>query len=98
MAYGSTKGLDQLGPRVLGDAYKPPPKIPDSLVKAMKARIDQGRKRGAVIRVERSYIPDPEENDQGEWARVDFDDIYGEPEPDTGDDLTPEQRQVLRDL
>ncbi len=85
---------DQYGPRVLGDTYKPPPKLPESLVRAMKVRI----RREVAERAEGQYIPDPEENDQGEWARVDLEDIYGEPEPETGDELTPEQRQVLRDL
>lgn len=92
-------GDDHLGPRVLGGAYKPPPEIPSSLVKAMKARVRREIEE-QVERDERSYIPDPEENDQGEWARVDFGEIYEEPEPDPepSDELTPEQRQVLRDL
>jgi hypothetical protein len=70
----------------LGGAYKPPPEIPDSLIKAMRVR----------VRAEKSYIPDPEPESM---VDVDLDDLYAEPVYAEGDDqLTPEQRQVLRDL
>jgi hypothetical protein len=78
---------DQYGPRVLGDAYKPPPEIPESLVRAMKVRV----RRAVEEKIEREQAP-------LSMVDVDLDDLYGEPEPETGDDLTPEQEQVLRDL
>lgn len=83
---------DSLGPRVLGQQYKPPPEIPESLLKSMKARIK--------VRAEGSYIPDPGPVKET-LARVEVDlaDLYAEPEyAERDDELTPEQRQVLRDL
>ncbi len=86
---------DSFGPRVLGGAYKPPPEIPASLVRAMKVRI----RREVAERAEGTYLPDPDPiEDTLSMVDVDLDDLYAEPEPDTGDDLTPEQEQVLRDL
>lgn len=86
---------DSLGPRVLGQQYKPPPEIPESLLKSMRARITRVK-----VRAEGSYIPDPEPlKETLEKVEVDLADLYAEPEyAERDDELTPEQRQVLRDL
>ena len=75
--------FDKLGPRVLGDAYKPPITLPDMSVKAMR------------VRTLARHIPDPEPELGTELGnQEEMDNYVGNDD----DHLTPEQRQVLRDL